>query len=251
MMRSKLLRTSLILAASFVFWACGCGKPSGDGPQARDFQGIKLEYDQAVQKYSKAYSAAKSDAERSKLAKEFPNSGKYSQRILELVQKNPREPGAVEMLTWVINHDSFNSAGREAMKLIEQYHVDSDKLGSICAFLGMVGSEEDVKLLRSILEKNPNRDVQGQACLSLGRALKNKSPADAERYLERTVEKYGDVKSGQSNLGDNAKGELFEVRNLGIGKPAPEIEGQDVDGKPLRLSEYRGKVVVLDFWGDW
>lgn len=35
------------------------------------------------------------------------------------------------------------------------------------------------------------------------------------------------------------------------GKPAPEIEGEDVDGKSFRLSDYRGKVVVLDFWGDW
>jgi cytochrome oxidase Cu insertion factor (SCO1/SenC/PrrC family) len=39
--------------------------------------------------------------------------------------------------------------------------------------------------------------------------------------------------------------------HLAIGKVAPEIEGKDVDGKKFKLSEYRGKVVVLDFWGDW
>ncbi len=36
-----------------------------------------------------------------------------------------------------------------------------------------------------------------------------------------------------------------------IGKPVPEIEGTDTDGKPFKLSDYRGKVVMLDFWGDW
>jgi cytochrome oxidase Cu insertion factor (SCO1/SenC/PrrC family) len=36
-----------------------------------------------------------------------------------------------------------------------------------------------------------------------------------------------------------------------IGKVAPDIEGVDVDGKKFKLSDYRGKVVVLDFWGDW
>jgi hypothetical protein len=36
-----------------------------------------------------------------------------------------------------------------------------------------------------------------------------------------------------------------------IGQPAPEIVGDDLDGVPFRLSEYRGKVVVLDFWGHW
>ena len=38
----------------------------------------------------------------------------------------------------------------------------------------------------------------------------------------------------------------FEVGNL-----APEIQGEDLDGVKFKLSDYRGKVVVLDFWGDW
>jgi peroxiredoxin len=36
-----------------------------------------------------------------------------------------------------------------------------------------------------------------------------------------------------------------------VGEAAPEIEGKDLDGKPMKLSDFRGKVVVLDFWGDW
>jgi cytochrome oxidase Cu insertion factor (SCO1/SenC/PrrC family) len=42
-----------------------------------------------------------------------------------------------------------------------------------------------------------------------------------------------------------------ETSPLAIGSVAPEIEGEDVDGQPFKLSDYRGKVVVLDFWGDW
>jgi hypothetical protein len=36
-----------------------------------------------------------------------------------------------------------------------------------------------------------------------------------------------------------------------IGQNAPEIDGEDVDGVKFKLSDYRGKVVVLDFWGHW
>jgi thiol-disulfide isomerase/thioredoxin len=36
-----------------------------------------------------------------------------------------------------------------------------------------------------------------------------------------------------------------------IGDVAPEIEGQALDGQPLKLSDFRGKVVALDFWGNW
>lgn len=38
---------------------------------------------------------------------------------------------------------------------------------------------------------------------------------------------------------------------LAIGKVAPDIEGEDIDGVPFKLCDYRGKVVLLDFWGDW
>jgi hypothetical protein len=34
------------------------------------------------------------------------------------------------------------------------------------------------------------------------------------------------------------------------GRGAPEIEGADADGVAFRLSDYRGKVVLLDFWND-
>ena len=38
---------------------------------------------------------------------------------------------------------------------------------------------------------------------------------------------------------------------LQVGQLAPEIEGADLDGTDFKLSDYRGKVVMLDFWGDW
>jgi thiol-disulfide isomerase/thioredoxin len=55
----------------------------------------------------------------------------------------------------------------------------------------------------------------------------------------------------KSTLGQEAAIRLDVMLNLAAGRPAPEIEGFDMDGKPLRLSDYRGKVVVLIFWGTW
>jgi len=45
--------------------------------------------------------------------------------------------------------------------------------------------------------------------------------------------------------------DLFVLQHLGIGMLAPELVGVDVDGQPVHLSDYRGKVLVLDFWGFW
>lgn len=44
-------------------------------------------------------------------------------------------------------------------------------------------------------------------------------------------------------------GEVPEAEaRVQIGEKAPEIEGQTLDGNPLKLSDFRGKVVVVDFW---
>ena len=39
---------------------------------------------------------------------------------------------------------------------------------------------------------------------------------------------------------------------LGQGeKPAPKLELNDIEGRALRLSDYKGKIVLLNFWATW
>ena len=84
-----------------------------------------------------------------------------------------------------------------------------------------------------------------------------------ETLLEEVIAEYGDipyVRSGRraaldlvrtKSLAQTAEGHLDEFRNLAIGKVAPAIDGVDLNGQPLRLDDYRGKVVVLVFWASW
>ena len=48
-----------------------------------------------------------------------------------------------------------------------------------------------------------------------------------------------------------AIGLLTKNYRFAVGRPAPEIEGVDLDGTAFKLSDYQGKVVLLDFWGTW
>lgn len=51
-----------------------------------------------------------------------------------------------------------------------------------------------------------------------------------------------------------AKGISDKIASLKIiqaGGPAPDFVKLDVNGKPITLSQFRGKYVLLDFWGSW
>jgi hypothetical protein len=42
-----------------------------------------------------------------------------------------------------------------------------------------------------------------------------------------------------------------DIQGPTVGKAAPEIKGKVQDGRTVKLSDFKGKVVLLDFWGDW
>jgi hypothetical protein len=176
----------------------------------------------------------------------------------------------------------------KAYESLIQDHIHNEKLTDVVQGLVYSPSPAAEKLMRMAMEKSPHREVQGRATLALAQFLKNRSELvhqlkemsdeqlplyenyfgrdvieqlketdpdalmkQAEDLCERVVENYTDLKNYRGTLGDAAEGELFEIRNLAIGRVAPDIEGEDLDGAGFKLSDYRGKVVVLDFWGNW
>ncbi len=44
---------------------------------------------------------------------------------------------------------------------------------------------------------------------------------------------------------------LALAKQVKIGEPAPLFEVKTLDDKPLKLADFRGKVVLLDFWATW
>ncbi len=241
-------------------------------------------------------SKAKTADERKRIAARMQS---LPQRFLELAEKHPHNPVAVEALTQVIatvNSTIFpanspDSPGYKALVLLTRDHTLSAKMGDVCQYVafGFHKSHED--LLRAVLDKNPHKEVQALACLSLAQflhdrsqrldvlasqdkpemaeryhrvfgkefveALQRQDPAAAAREYESLFERAlraGDVMIPATYYGsggtvaEKAKAALFQIRNLAVGKVAPDIEGEDQDGKRFKLSDYRGRVVLLDFW---
>jgi hypothetical protein len=258
-MRRIVLWMCCLLVCGPALWALDEPKerPKSDKPKTptEEYQDILKEYRTAQEEFFKLYRAAKTDEERRKVAGQYPRPDKYAGRIWEIAQKNPKDPVAVDALSWVVQNGGHDGEAKkreeQALEILLRDHIENPKLAQVCQGLVYSQVQSGEKFLRTVLEKSPSREVQGQACFALAQMLHNRSLPEAEPLLERVVEKYADVKHYQGDLGKAAKGVLFEIRNLAIGKVAPEIEGEDIDGQKLKLTDYRGKVVVLDFWGNW
>lgn len=142
--------------------------------------------------------------------------------------------------------------------------IPEERLATACLQLCIRGVNELESTMR-ILEKDKRRRIQGIACLVRGQILKRRADALADKdakaaaklrdesdsTLSRAAEKYGDVNITGIIVGDKAKHEQFELRHLSIGTEAPDIVGEDQDGKQLKLSDYKGKVILLDFWSQY
>ncbi|WP_035807198.1 TlpA disulfide reductase family protein [Lunatimonas lonarensis] len=91
-------------------------------------------------------------------------------------------------------------------------------------------------------------EMEGSFAALAGLGMLN--PRNDFGYLDSLVSvlytRYPDMKMIQS-----WKQELDEMRALSIGQPAPEIALPDPEGNLVKLSDLRGKYVLIDFWAGW
>ena len=55
----------------------------------------------------------------------------------------------------------------------------------------------------------------------------------------------------ETKYGKLAKDRLATLQGTTIGYPAINFTQNDPNGKPVKLSDYKGKVVLVDFWASW
>jgi hypothetical protein len=257
---------ALVLAAPVAWGRDEKGKdpPKGD-TVADQIATLKKEFETGSQGLRQSYEDAKTQEEKQKIIQQYQElQGGTATKLLELAEKNAKNPAAVDALTLVLQYARNQQDRQKAITALTTEHLQSERIGAACSML--IRMPDGEKHVRAIIEKNANHDVQGQARFALGSFLKQKIgqmqgdeekaklKTEAEKTLDEVVGKYADVKVDGKPIANMAKSLLAGLRaqaNLAVGKQAPEIEGEDADGKKFKLSDYRGKVIVLDFWAGW
>ncbi|MFK7766218.1 MAG: TlpA family protein disulfide reductase [Mariniblastus sp.] len=236
------------------------------------FDELNQSFDQAMKKFSAAYRDASKEERPAIYENLYPKNDKYAAQFMALAKENPGTEVACNSLLWIAQRGD-EGLSEEAYATLWEDHIESENLRDL--WIGLVyatPSQKNLDRINQLLEKNPHDSVKAAATYALaqllGRIRSMKKSGDQEEFVancdvsdariellyNQIISQYPDVKfraGSKQTFSSMAEGALFEIHNLAIGKQAPEIEGKDLDGQEFKLSDYRGKVVLLDFWGDW
>ena len=256
-------------------------KGAAPAPQgAETYEAVKKEYTDAVRAWSKEYRAVREEAKKNGKDEPFhfdkllPDV-KFAPRFLAIAERNPEGPDAIEALHYTLSTSYAPRIGApletwgRAIKILRDYHVAKPSIKGLLRFLTFLDNPDTDALVAEVIARNPDRKIQAIAyreqvayiewLIERVDAMKNdpKHRALVEKEEGKTfvAERIAKAERGKAKI-DGLKNTLREkygdvINDLSIGKVAPEIKIQAVDGTEARLSALRGKVVVLDFWTTW
>ncbi len=192
-----------------------------------------------------------------------------AEEVQKVVKRHPEDPAALDGIL-LLTGDMRWTLDDELTRLALKQKADP-RMGRLCFNLMYRGGEPWAEsIVEAVAESNPSREVKAQAVFCLGRQsyesafpygrtvpeeVKAPNVEKARRFF-REAAKFEDVKTpdGKATIGLKATHELRRLDNLPnlkVGGIAPEIDATDLEGSRIRLSDHRGKVVLVVFWGSW
>ncbi|MEK6674525.1 MAG: hypothetical protein AABZ47_02600 [Planctomycetota bacterium] len=186
--------------------------------------------------------------------------------------KHADKPEAVSGLVWLVTHpatqpspDKPDPDAVEAIKMLTEKHISDPSLVKdykrIRGAEWFVGEKPVMDFFERVSQANKDKEALASASFCIGLIHYDsasmpgmegkKEEAESRRKLalnmfRKVARDYPGTEAAQ-----NAEPFFFELEKLQVGMTAPDIEGDGIDGKKIKLSQFRGKVVVVDFWGFW
>lgn len=228
---------------------------------------IQKNWDLAVETWTAEAKIATTPEARALVISKRPNATTFARKMWETISPSLKQDWTLEPAAWFLlaargqftedakgsKTPTFSAETEIIRKSIETDHLKSPKLIPMCMALAALGDPRSLSILEKIESEHPDKKIQGVAALGASIILKNLGDnADLTRkrltYLRKAIIESSDVQLGTTTVAKLAEDELYVIRFLDKGRIAPDLSGVDSAGRPLKLSDHAGKVVMLLFW---
>ena len=153
----------------------------------------------------------------------------------------------------------------EVYGFLEEHYIDDLRLDRLLLSLIRFGGERGVDLVDMVVADSDHRKLRARGAFwsAMERLMEvddlNSSPAEraevraeVTRMAQLVADEYSDVEVFRGEPGGEAiKPVLYALEKLAIGAMLPEATALRIGGDEESLSQYRGSVLLLDFWATW
>lgn len=223
---------------------------------------VHEEFQRSLEEFQVRLTTAKSAEEFKRILTSNNPARRDAPRLFNIANENPKTQTAyhalilsLAMLRQYYPESTATSVMQQVTAQLLRDHLEEKSFVTAVMLAGTSDLPAAKNFLTEVISKSSDKDVQGIACFFLARSLiatdKPGPKKEGIRLLERVVNEFSDVVIRSTPIVEEAQRMLFAAQHLSIGSEAPEIIGRDADGNEFKLSDYRGKVVMLDFFANW
>lgn len=245
-------------------------KPADDKTsRAEKFTTLKKKYDKEFDELKKRFTTAKSQEEQRGIRDEAHELAVLTARdILKLAEEDPKDDTGLKAISFVLDNVGLIGPGKEldtAISIVSEHHLNNPKVKEVLPKLAFAGPAAQ-KFLLTASEKATDKEVKGLALFYLGMEVTQQLDDEedtkkvdelinkATGYFRRAEKEAPEAKVGTTTIAKEVASQMDgmkAIKNLEIGKTVPDVEGTDLGGKKIKLSSYKGKVVLVDIWATW
>lgn len=162
----------------------------------------------------------------------------------------------VVLLVWAAISTRDDGIVTKVIDEVLEHHLDSIEVIPLLEnglnLSRQLGPDKGKVFLNKFAYESKNDYVRAWAMYKIaGRMGRGPNASEEERAKRDEMMAVVEELAAGTELGERINAPRFVEERLQIGMDVPEIVGEDTDGVAFKLSDYRGKVVVLDFWGFW
>lgn len=232
-----------------------------------DAEAVKASLKSAMEKWSLTVRTATTPEARAKATSDRPDPAVYGRKMWAVIAPALGEEWVLDPLAWFVgltanlrttlpdgsNSLTFEKEMTTLQAAIETSHMKSAKLAPVCLALSAADDPRALALLEKIQANHAVKAVQGVAALAIAMRLKTlgDDPALMSKrinLLRKAIIESADVVVNGVTVAKLAEDELYIIIHLAKGRVAPDLVGTDSGMRPLKLADFKGKVVVLLFW---